>query len=372
MLVAWAGMALAVLSKGLIGIVFPGRRDLPALPRAPRLAAAREARVAAAASRSSSPSPRRGSCWCRCANPEFPQFFFVHEHFERFLTTAHRREEPWWFFWPILFVGFLPWMLTLVPGRGRRLAARGGAAPRFPWRRFALALERLRDALLQRLGLEAARLHPARSSPSSPSCWATGSRARRRTRLWKPVGVLAPVARRRDRGVAGARRSARRARGRGSSTPPRGPGSSRASPSSPSRLAAAALRLRAGRQVGRARRRRGGHARSSSTSSRTATSASRRASPGAGRRGDAAPHLAPADARCTRSATTTRRSRSTSGARSRSSTTGTSSRRASTHEPQPRDPDPRGLRRGLGAAGGRDGYNPSRPPREALRTGASR
>ena len=71
------------------------------------------------------------------ANPEFAQFFFVHEHFERFLTKAHRREEPWWFFWPILFVGFLPWMLALVPAalEGWR---RETDAIAFPWRRFAL------------------------------------------------------------------------------------------------------------------------------------------------------------------------------------------------------------------------------------------
>ena len=64
------------------------------------------------------------------ANPEFPQFFFVHEHFERFLTKAHRREEPWWYFWPILFAGFLPWMLTLVAGCDRRLAPRTRAPAR--------------------------------------------------------------------------------------------------------------------------------------------------------------------------------------------------------------------------------------------------
>jgi hypothetical protein len=47
------------------------------------------------------------------ANPEFPRFFFVHEHFERFVSTVHRRSEPWWYFIPILVAGFLPWMLAL-------------------------------------------------------------------------------------------------------------------------------------------------------------------------------------------------------------------------------------------------------------------
>ena len=71
------------------------------------------------------------------ANPEFAHFFFVHEHFERFLTTSHRRTEPPWFFVPILFAGFLPWMLALLPAAWdgwRREAVR----TEFPWRRFAL------------------------------------------------------------------------------------------------------------------------------------------------------------------------------------------------------------------------------------------
>ncbi len=136
MLVAWAGMALAVLSKGLVGIVFPGaalflhalvHRDWHILSRL------EWARGLAVFLLICAP-------WfvlVSRANPEFAQFFFVHEHFERFLTTSHRRTEPPWFFVPILFAGFLPWMLALLP------AARDGwrreATPTdFPWRRFAL------------------------------------------------------------------------------------------------------------------------------------------------------------------------------------------------------------------------------------------
>lgn len=136
MLVAWAGMALAVLSKGLIGIVFPGaaiflhclvHRDWRLLARLEWLRGLALFLVIAAP-------------WfvlVSRANPEFARFFFVHEHFERFLTTSHRRVEPAWFFVPILFVGFLPWMLGLVPAAWRawrREAVREG----FPWRRFVL------------------------------------------------------------------------------------------------------------------------------------------------------------------------------------------------------------------------------------------
>jgi 4-amino-4-deoxy-L-arabinose transferase-like glycosyltransferase len=45
-------------------------------------------------------------------NPEFPGFFFIHEHFTRFLTHVHRRVEPWWYFVPILLAGLLPWTVT--------------------------------------------------------------------------------------------------------------------------------------------------------------------------------------------------------------------------------------------------------------------
>lgn len=114
LLAAWGGMAGAMLSKGLVGIVFPAaalllycitHRDFRLIrqlqwARGLLLFAALTAPWFIAVSRQ---------------NPEFAQFFFVHEHFERFLTTQHRREESWWYFFPILFAGFLPWTFALVP-----------------------------------------------------------------------------------------------------------------------------------------------------------------------------------------------------------------------------------------------------------------
>jgi 4-amino-4-deoxy-L-arabinose transferase-like glycosyltransferase len=109
---AWLAMALAVLSKGLIGIVFTGaavffhmvlRRDLSVLRRLGWAYGLPLFLVVAAP-------------WFFAvsrANPEFAHFFFVHEHFERFLTTEHRRIEPWWYFLPIVAVGFLPWAFAL-------------------------------------------------------------------------------------------------------------------------------------------------------------------------------------------------------------------------------------------------------------------
>ncbi|MEO8103584.1 MAG: glycosyltransferase family 39 protein [Betaproteobacteria bacterium] len=111
---AWAGMAGAMLSKGLIGVVFPAAALFLycLVQRQFRLLTQLE--------------------WTRglliflalvapwfvmvsVQNPEFLHFFFIHEHFERFTSTAHRRVESWWFFLPILFAGFLPWALALVP-----------------------------------------------------------------------------------------------------------------------------------------------------------------------------------------------------------------------------------------------------------------
>jgi 4-amino-4-deoxy-L-arabinose transferase-like glycosyltransferase len=46
-------------------------------------------------------------------NPEFLDFYFIHEHFTRYLTTVHRRFQPFWFFVPTFFIGFMPWILFL-------------------------------------------------------------------------------------------------------------------------------------------------------------------------------------------------------------------------------------------------------------------
>jgi len=41
-------------------------------------------------------------------NPEFLQYFFIREHFERFLTTVDNRVEPFWYFIPIVAIALLP------------------------------------------------------------------------------------------------------------------------------------------------------------------------------------------------------------------------------------------------------------------------
>ncbi len=110
--VAAAGCALAVLSKGLIGIVLPGaaiviymlaKRDFT-LWRKLHLVSGGLLFLLISAP------------WfvaVSIANPEFPQFFFIHEHFARYTTTIHHRYQPWYYFIPILLIGILPWLVTL-------------------------------------------------------------------------------------------------------------------------------------------------------------------------------------------------------------------------------------------------------------------
>lgn len=59
-------------------------------------------------------------------NPQWASFYFIHEHWERFTTTAHARSEPWWFFLPIILLGLFPWTGFLWPALRERLGAVGG------------------------------------------------------------------------------------------------------------------------------------------------------------------------------------------------------------------------------------------------------
>lgn len=119
----YLGSALAVLAKGLIGIVFPagivffyllmtGRWQLLGRMRLPTgvllfLAVA--------------------APWFLLVswrNPEFARFFFIHEHFERFTSTVHGRYKPFWFFVPVLVATMLPWSFFIPGAIGNALRER--------------------------------------------------------------------------------------------------------------------------------------------------------------------------------------------------------------------------------------------------------
>ncbi len=112
LLAAWFGLALGILSKGLVAIVIPGatlfiqslwRRDFSIwrqLRWFPGLCVVLVVAVP----------------WfviLSLLHPEFARFFFIHEHFDRFLSTSHHRTGQWWYFLPILLAGALPWTAAL-------------------------------------------------------------------------------------------------------------------------------------------------------------------------------------------------------------------------------------------------------------------
>ncbi|MGZ4980255.1 MAG: phospholipid carrier-dependent glycosyltransferase [Methylobacter sp.] len=111
MLLAWAALAGATLSKGLIGLALPSaalvlytfwQRDwalwrhlhigkgllLYLLITAPWFIAVSQ------------------------ANPEFPHFFFIHEHFERYTSDVHGRTKSNWYFFAVFAIGAMPWLFS--------------------------------------------------------------------------------------------------------------------------------------------------------------------------------------------------------------------------------------------------------------------
>ena len=191
MLLAWAAMGFGFLSKGLIGLVLPGaamlayalvHRDISFLKRlepfagiAIMLAIALPWIIAVS-----------------IANPEFPHFFFIHEHFQRFLTQVHHRTAPWWYFVPILIAGMLPW--TAMLGQALIAAWKGDPSGRsFKPRRFLL----LYAAVIFLFFSASQSKLPSYILPIFPALallvgeWLTRIRGRTLTWLILPIAVLA-------------------------------------------------------------------------------------------------------------------------------------------------------------------------------------
>lgn len=108
----YAAAALAVLAKGLIGVV------IPALVIGAWILLTRQWRLIPVALAPTGILVFLGVAapWhllASKAHPEFAWFYFVHEHFERYLSTVHDRYEPPWYFIPVLLGGLLPWTLFL-------------------------------------------------------------------------------------------------------------------------------------------------------------------------------------------------------------------------------------------------------------------
>lgn len=113
MIAAWAGAALAFLSKGLIGIVLPGAIFVLylLLTRQWRLLTRLEwvwgplVFLAIAA-----PWP----LLVQSRNPEWANFFFIYEHFGRFANDEHDRFGSLFYFVPLVIVGLMPWTPALI------------------------------------------------------------------------------------------------------------------------------------------------------------------------------------------------------------------------------------------------------------------
>lgn len=111
MLLSWAFFACAVLTKGLVGIVLPAaatviyslwQRDW-SLWRHLHIAKGLTLFLVITAPWFITVSVQ---------NDEFFQFFFIHEHFERYTTTTHNRNGPVYYFIPIFLVGIFPWITS--------------------------------------------------------------------------------------------------------------------------------------------------------------------------------------------------------------------------------------------------------------------
>ena len=113
MLCAWAALGLAVLSKGLMGLVLPGaalfiyavlQRDWGLWKRLHLVSGLAVFLLVTAP-------------WFILVmknNPEFFQRFFIYEHYTRFTTKELNRYQPWYYFVPILLAGMLPWTMLML------------------------------------------------------------------------------------------------------------------------------------------------------------------------------------------------------------------------------------------------------------------
>jgi 4-amino-4-deoxy-L-arabinose transferase-like glycosyltransferase len=132
MLMAWTGAALGVLTKGLVAAAIPAAVLV----------------IYSLCSRDFAPWRKLGWSWglplflaltvpwhwlAALRLDDFLQFFFVHEHFARYLTKVADRQEPWWFFGMVFLMGTVPWTVPAlrVVVSGWRRGAAGQFSPTF-------------------------------------------------------------------------------------------------------------------------------------------------------------------------------------------------------------------------------------------------
>jgi len=113
MRIAWIAVALAVLSKGVVALVLPGGGlALYVLATGDRQVLRRLSWFEGGLILIALCGP-----WfllMETRNPGFLNFFFIHEHLQRFTSTIHRRSGPLYYFLPIVIVGAFPWTSHLA------------------------------------------------------------------------------------------------------------------------------------------------------------------------------------------------------------------------------------------------------------------
>lgn len=108
----YACMAFAVLAKGLIGVVLPSAVIFIWILSSNRWKELPRYRIPSGAIVFFAIAAPWHIAVAR-ANPDFLQFYFIHEHFDRFTTDVHSRVEPFWYFVPIFLLGLFPWVVFL-------------------------------------------------------------------------------------------------------------------------------------------------------------------------------------------------------------------------------------------------------------------
>ncbi|HEY9109581.1 MAG TPA: phospholipid carrier-dependent glycosyltransferase [Roseateles sp.] len=129
---AWCAMALAVLAKGLIGVV------LPALVVGPWLLAQRRWRDVLLMLH-----PLAMLCFAVLAvpwfaamqwrYPAFLDYFFLEQHVRRFAQIGFNNQQPFWFFMPVLLPLTLPWSAWLLRRWPRRTPLDAPTTALYAW-----------------------------------------------------------------------------------------------------------------------------------------------------------------------------------------------------------------------------------------------
>ncbi len=110
----YAAVACATLIKGPIGAVFPGMIVAATIAARKRWDALREMELGwGLVIFLLIVAPWYASAEAR--SPGYLAYFLGQEHFTRYLTSYYHRTKPWYYFFGVLTIGFLPWTF-LLPG----------------------------------------------------------------------------------------------------------------------------------------------------------------------------------------------------------------------------------------------------------------